>query len=240
VKVRNKFFAIAGTMALAAGLGLAASPVANAAAPPPIDVSNHKVTCNDVIGKVKFSVPLTLNGTTPNQITITIKSDDCSDTSDANVSLKGGTAKGILNATNNNCLGLQGLSTGTSGSVPIKWTTNTGTPKITPTASTFTINQTWGGTYNDGGQTSPAAASDSWGGQYGFFAIGSATSGLPVGAAQSYTLAPGLSGAFTGGDGGATTFFQGNTNQTTGALGVACLTTGLKGVTFGIGGFTLQ
>ena len=116
----------------------------------------------------------------------------------------------------------------------------TGTPKITPTASTFTINQTWGGTYNDGGQTSPAAASDSWGGQYGFFAIGSATSGLPVGAAQSYTLAPGLSGAFTGGDGGATTFFQGNTNQTTGALGVACLTTGLKGVTFGIGGFTLQ
>ena len=245
MRIRKKFLAVASTVALAAGLGaVVAAPVAHAAAPPPIDVSNDRVQCNDVIGKVKFSVPLTLNGTTPNQVTISIKSDDCTDLDNANVSLKGGASKGILNAANNNCLGLQGLSTGTSGSLGVKWSVNTGTPKITnggtPGASTFTISQTWGGTYNDGGQTSPAAASDSWGGEYGFFAIGGPTSGLPLGTTQSYTTNPSISGAFTGGDGGANSIFQGSTTQTTGALGVACLTVGIKGITFGIGGFTFK
>ena len=42
----------------------------------------------------------------------------------------GSACAAFLNAANNNCLGLQGLSTGTSGSLGVKWSVNTGTPKF--------------------------------------------------------------------------------------------------------------
>lgn len=265
MRIDRKMLAFASAVTLSVGLGAAVlAPAAHAAGPPPHDATNDSVTCNDLLGKIKFSVPLTLGGNTPNQITLTLKSDDCTDntvgpydpdTNPGGVSLKGVSSKGILNSTTNDCLGLQGLSTSTSGDVPMKWTTvakgadpdGPGPlpapvfPKLTNTASTIHITQTWGGTYNDGGSTSPAAASDSWGGQYGFFAFGTAASGLPHGSSQSFTSAPSVTGSFTGGNGGATSFFQGETTQTTGAIANECFSaTGIKGITFGIGGFTLK
>jgi hypothetical protein len=62
-----------------------------------------------------------------------------------------------------------------------------------------------------------------------------------MGATESFTSNPSMTGSFTGGNGGATSWFEGNTNQTAGALGTACFSAnGIKGVTFGIGGFTFQ
>jgi hypothetical protein len=249
----KRLFTGGAAVALAFGLtAITAGPAS--AALPKHDASNDAVTCNDLIGKIKFSVPLTLGGTSANQITLTVKSDDCTDTTagvyDAStnpggVSLKSGAGKGILNSTTNDCLGLQGLSTGVTGNVFISWATLPGTPALNNTApvsshSTFAITQDWGGTYNDGGQTSPTASSDSWGAEYGFFAIGGATSGLPKGATQSNTTNPTMTGAFTGGDSGHNSEFQGNTNQTTAAIGAECLAGAVKGITFGIGGFTFK
>jgi hypothetical protein len=265
MNIRKRSLAIATTAALA-GLSVIAVPAAHAAGPAKHDASNDKVTCNDVMGKIKFGIPLTVGGTTPNTITLTIKSDDCTDTTagiydpvgnPTGVSIKSAAAKGVLNSTNNDCFGLQGLSTGTSGAITASWAMNSATPALlsAPTATppvsnktTLNITQEWGGTFNDGGSTSPASASDSWGGTYGFFAIGSSTSGLPIGTVNSgtppdhqhYTTAPSITGAFTGGNGGATTMFQGVTQQSKGSLGVACLTTGIKGIDFGLGGFTFQ
>lgn len=250
MRIRSKVLATATTVALAMGVAAYAVPSAGAAALPKHDAANDKVTCNDIIGKIKFSVPLHLGGTTANQVTISIKSDDCLDTTaglydsttnPGGVSLKGASSKGILASSTNDCLGLQGLSTATSGDIALKWTTNSGTPGLLNAASTFHIGQDWGGTFNDGGQTSPATARDSWGAQYGWFAIGGATSGRPMGATEQFTTNPSMTGAFTGGNGGATSWFEGTTNQTAAALGTACFSTGgIKGVTFGIGGLTFQ
>src|SRR5262249_11157786 len=120
LKVRKKFLAIVGTVALAAGISAVAAPSAHAAGPPPHDASNDTVQCNDIIGKIKFSVPLTLGGTTANQVTLSVKSDDCSspsagvydpNTNPNGISIKSFASKGILNSATNDCLGLQGLST---------------------------------------------------------------------------------------------------------------------------------
>jgi hypothetical protein len=233
-------------------MGVAAYAVPSAgAALAKHDAANDAVDCNDLIGKIKFSVPLHLGGTTPNSITVTVKSDDCTDTTagvydpttnPGGVSLKQASGKGILSAPNNDCLSLaNSLSTATSGNVNIAWSTNTGTPGLLNSKSTFTISQDWAGTFNDGGQGSPASASDSWGGQFGWFAIGTAVSGRSFGAIEQPTTAPSMTGAFTGGDGGAKSWFNGTTNQTAAALGNACLgTAGIKGITFGIGGFTFK
>jgi hypothetical protein len=254
VRMRSKFLALTGSLAVVSAFAF--TPVASATAPVVVDVSNHSVTCNDIIGSIGFSTPLTLTGPTTgsNTITIKIKSDDCTDTTSTatcpsdcahTISLKGSSAAGTLTSTNgSNCVGLSGLGT-SSGDVAMKWTTNAKSAdglntlaKITPTASTFHITQSWGGEYNDGGSTSPSSASDSWGGIYGFFAVGAAGSGMPKGSSQSYTTAPTVTGAFTGGDSGHKSTFQGALNQSIGGFITAC-GKGLKKATFAIGGTTL-
>jgi hypothetical protein len=245
LSIKKRVVAISSALALATGLTVATATQAEAAAPP-VDVTNASVTCNDIIGKIKFSVPLTLAGGSPNQITLTVKSTDCIDNThgvyDANtnpggVSLKQFVAKGILNATDNGCLSLQGLSSGTSGTVTGTFATNAGTPKITstgalkPNQQTLTINQTYGGTYNDGGITTRASDSNGWGSTYGFFYIGPADAPLPD------TADPVVAGAYSNG-GGANLRFNGTTAQSTGTILTQCIGLGVKGIQFGIGGFT--
>jgi hypothetical protein len=217
---------------------------------PKVDVTNHSVTCNDIIGKIKFSTPLTLGGTTPNQVTVIAKSSDCVDntvgvydpeTNPEGVSLKGYTGKGFINTDNNDCLGLQGLSVGSSGTINGKFLKNRGTPALinqpdalgkTAGHSTLVINQTYGGTFNDGGVTTPAANSNGWGSQYGMFQIG-------ADANHGGTAAPGVQGAYSGGSGGVNSTLDATTAQSTGTLLKQCTTTGIKTIQFGIGGFTL-
>jgi hypothetical protein len=232
---------------MAAGFTLAAMPAAHAA---PIihNVDNNSVTCNEAIGKVKFGIPLVLGGTQPNTVSISIKSTDCVDntagvydatTNPSGNALKGMSSKGVLNSTNNDCLGLQGLSTGTTGPIELKWTTVAGTPKLNNAKSTFTVSQTWAGTFNDGGVTSDNLDSDHWGAQYGYFAVGGATSGRPLGTGESYTSNPSVSGAYRGPSGdGHNTQFAGVTQQSIATAAAACFSGGVKGITFAIGGLT--
>jgi len=250
VRISKRALAIASSLALVSSVAVAAFETSAGAALAKHDASNDKVTCNDTVGKIAFTTALHLGGTSANTVTIAIKSGDCTDTTagiynkttnPTGVSLKSVADSGKLFSSNNDCLGLSGLSVSTSGNVIGTWATNTGTPALLNTKSTLTINQTWGGTFNDGGQTSPASDSDSWGGTYGFFAFGSATSGNTIGAAQSNTTAPSVAGSFTGGDSGHKSFFNAATSQSTGELGALCFSTaGIKSIVFGIGGFTLQ
>jgi hypothetical protein len=249
LKARKKFLAIVSTVALAAGISMIAAPVAHAAPVPPTNNANDTVECNDIIGKIKFAVPLVLGGTTPNQVTISIKSTDCTSTglglydigtNPGGIAIKSMSAKGVLASANNDCLGLQGLSSGVSGDVTMKWSMKPQTPKVTNTSSTMTISESWGGEFNDGGVTSPATASGPWAHHNAWFAVGGTGSGRPLGSAESLTAAPAVTGGFTGGDGGATTLFMGASVESTGTLFNACLGTGLKGMTFSVGYINLK
>jgi hypothetical protein len=239
VRLKSKLIAALGAGVLAAAFF--AVP-ASAAAPPPIDVSNHSVECDSLVGTIKFATALIPGGTSANSITIKATLDGCDDQDDAandntdTVSIAPSKLSGILSSNTNDCQGLIGLSTGTSGSTTISWKTNAkqlGTglpyPKIFDSghiagkaASVVTVNQTFGGTYVADGTTS-------WGGSgYGMFQIG-------ADAAHGNTAAPTVTGAFTGGNAGADTTFDGTTGQSSAALAVACFGKGIKLINFGIG-----
>jgi hypothetical protein len=181
------------------------------------------VTCNSIVGTIKFATPLSNAGspTGSNQINLKVTVDGCTDTSNANV--KVGASKLSGNITTNNgtqCVGLFGPSA-VNASTTIKWKAQSGTPKLVmsgnvPAVSTLTIIQTVGGTYN----------SDTWGGTYGAFSV---TAGHA-----------GVSGAFTGGNAGATSTLTATTGQDVGAVGNACAGKGIKALNFGIGGLKLS
>jgi hypothetical protein len=251
VKLNKRAFAAASSLALVGGIAFGVmQTTANAVALPKHDATNDAVTCNDTIGSIKFSTHLHLGGTTPNTITLAVKSADCTDTTagiynkttnPTGVSIKSVSDSGHLTSSTNDCLGLSGLSTSTSGSIPGTWAMNPATPALTNTHSTLTVTQTWGGTFNDGGVTSPSSDSDSWGAEYGFFSIGAAGSGNAIGSGQSNTSAPTVVGSFTGGDSGHKTTFDAATAQSEGDLATQCFSaTGIAGITFSIGGFTLK
>jgi hypothetical protein len=227
-----------GVMALA---GLAFPIPASAVPPPAIDVSQHRVTCDSLVGTIKFATPLVPGGTSANTITIKATLDGCDDLDDVateaanTVSLKASKLKGDLNSTTNDCQGLVGLSTGTTGSTAISWKTNpkelgTGLqyPKIydslsgvgppwKPT-SNISVTQTFGATY-----------SATWGASYGMFQIG-------ADAAHGNTTPPVVTGAFRGpSNNGAGTTFDGTTGQSSTALALACFAKGIKLINFGIG-----
>lgn len=167
-RVKTKLVAGASALTLVGGLAVVVAAPASAALAK-VDVSSHSVTCNDVLGKIKFSVPLHLGGTTANQVTIIIKSLDCvdntvgvydADTNPGGVSLKSVAQKGVLNSSTNDCLGLSGYSTSTSGSIVGSWATNPATPGLLAPSnkSTITVTQTFGGTTN----ITPGAFSPTW------------------------------------------------------------------------------
>jgi hypothetical protein len=223
VTLGKKLAALASAATLLTGLGVVATTAARASAPPPINVTNDKVTCNSVVGTIKFATPLSNAGspTGSNQINIKVTLDGCTDTTNANAKIGASKLKGTISTNNGTqCVGLFGPSN-VSASTTVKWKAQSGTPKLVmtgnvPAASTVTINQTAGSTYN----------SDTWGATYGAFAV---TAGHA-----------GVSGAFTGGNGGATSTFTATTGQDVGALGNACAGKGLKSLNFGIGGITLS
>lgn len=217
MQFKSKMVAVAGVITTAVAMSMAPAT----AATPVVDVSNHHVVCDGVTGSMKFSVPLTLGGTSANQISIKLVADGCSDTDDGSLVLAPAKIAGTLNSNTSDCAGLVGLSTGTTGSVTASWkTAKTSPAKITPTSSTETITQNFGGTF-----------SNPWGvgGGYGLFQIGTAYG----------TAAPSVTGAFTGGDGGASSEFAGTTGQSTSGILSQCISGGLKAITFGIGYTTL-
>lgn len=233
MKRHTKSLAAVSAVALLGLLGAGTLDRADAAPPPPIDVTNHRVVCDTLVGKLKFSAPLVIGGTTPNTISISATLDGCVDQTDSNVQLKATKLKGTLSSNTNDCLSLVG-PTSVTGTVQVKWKTVAGAPKIDdddPTVagavSDITVSQANGATY---------AAPSSWGNGaasgYGLFQIG-------ADAAHGNTIPPSVDHAFQGTDGGLTSTFDGTTGESVNAIFAKCLSTGVKQLNFGIGALYL-
>jgi hypothetical protein len=235
MNLRTRLLAVASAAAIFAGLGLSGAVPAGAAHAHPLatfNVANDKVTCNTLTGTITFATALTSSGPTTGANTITVKGAvaGCTDTSNSSIGMFTGTLATTISSTNgHNCTGLLGPSNIT-GSAQIVWKPATG-QTFTPTttvgssqkpASNISFRQVSGGTF-----TVPASESP-WSSTYGKFSIGSAYGTLPLATTVD----------FTGGDGGATGWFDGTTQQDLGDLLGLCGGKGIKTVTFGIGAVT--
>jgi len=193
-------------------------------------VGNDHATCNTLSGTIKFTSHLKNSGpTTGNQTTTaTLALAGCFDDDKSGVKMFKGTTKAVLHSTNGwNCAGLLG-PTNSNGTSDIIWVPAAGqafSPKITvgtvqKMASHVTFTQVAGGTF------SVPVANNPWNAAYGYFSIGAAYG----------TNALNVSGEFTGGDGGITSWFAGTTQQDVGYILTTCGTAGgIATLNFGIG-----
>ena len=219
MKIRTSLIAAASALALVAALAAPAG-----AATPPTNVANDTIDCHSIVGTLKFVPTLTSGGTMTGHTTVKAALTDCATTGLSNTgttatTIISGSAAGTITSSTNDCAGLSGLSTASSGNLITKWKTLSGAPKITPTASTLAVTQTNGTDFS----------TDSWNGDYGEFQIGTAYG----------TTAPTVTGAFTGGhtNRAATDATVGQT--ITGAAIQCLLLGGIKALNFGIGGSAL-
>jgi len=219
VKIRTSLLAAASALALVAGL---AAPAGAATA---TDVTNDTIDCHSIVGTIKFTPTLTNGGTTAGNAAVKAVTTDCTTTGNSNTgpgatTIVSGTAAGIIHTATNDCSGLLGLSTGSSGDLITKWKTLTGAPKITPAASTLSVTQTNGTSYS----------SDTWNGTYGEFQIGAAYG----------TTVPTVSGAFQGPINNHKAATDATTGQSVASSTIQCLLLGgIKILNFGIGGSAL-
>jgi hypothetical protein len=213
---------VAGALVIAGGIVATAVPAS--AAPTAVDVTHDTVTCNTVVGTIKFATGLMLTGATTGANQVNVKATLAGCTDNTNSSVHVAPTKLSVNLTSNggnSCLSLSGPSAEMATST-IKWKASDPTVEKltmsdlhTPAATTDNINATTGGTYN----------SDTWGATYGDFSVS--------GAQQVVT------GSFVGTDAGASSTFQATTGQDIGAIVAECGGIhGLKAINFGIGGIT--
>lgn len=205
---------IVGTLA-ALPLGVLVHANSALAGPPPIDVSNAKITCTSVIGAAKLKPGLTFTGASPATIQVKGTVAGCTVTNAPSpVTITGGKFKGVLTSGSNNCGNLLGANA-VSGSITFSWKADSTTP-INLKTSTLTPGTLTGGTF------APAALSPA---TYGDFTVGAST----------------LTGAFTGADGGATVHAVLATSQSTDAETTLCNSTkGLSAINLGLGILELQ
>jgi hypothetical protein len=224
---------LVGAAAVALVGGTLAAAVPAGASTTNVDVSNASVACDTVTGTLKFSTPLTLSAATTGALTTTVKgavAGCTSSTVNGGGSVFSGTLTGTLTSSGGtNCTALLGLA-GDSGSLTIAWKAPKGykfgplqtVGAKTIAASVLSVSQVNGTEYAVTGQ-------GPWGSSYGQFQIG-----------QTYgTTHINVSGAnqdFTGGDTGHASWINGvfSLGSTDGFA--LCAGTGLKQVTFGIGG----
>ncbi len=203
--------AVLGTVAVVFG-GL--SMRADAAGPPPQDVSHYTINCDTLSkGVVQFKPSLIIGGTAPETTKVKGTLSGCTATPDGTnpaITVISGSVSGLLNSATNDCLSLLGPSSAT-GSITIKWKT---VQKIAQTATTITI----GAGNVSGGTATPFADSAT----YGQFNISGTTDAT--------------GSAFGGATGtGSGSFTKSITVQGISALGAACTppALGLKAVNLG-------
>ncbi len=210
-------------------LSLAVHPLSTSAALPIFENANESVHCDDFVGQVVFKTPLKRGGVTPGQAVWTATSNDCHDQNageydrfgnPAGVALKRAVVKGMFNYDSNDCNLLEAGGDGTflGGQLTVTWTTTPGTPALaqkTSTISYFKLGWNW----------------DYFGfGQFLHLTLGDGLEPTPA-----------VTGAFTGGDGGALSQINATISQSHGSLlsSAACSTTGISRINFGIGYFRL-
>ncbi len=191
------------------------------AAAPAIDVTNDHVTCNTINqGLIKISPAITSSGSSSHaKFLFSGKLGGCVDEDNSGVTFSESKSsfKGTINVDSNTCISF--FSSIEDGTFTVKWIAD---QKITPSSSTITldVDSLTAGTY-----TAP------WGAQYATFAIGDTdfAEGPP------HTPVT-VTGAFTGGDGGATSTFKLISQEWFDSIQQACFFGGaLKVINFGIG-----
>lgn len=220
--------AVAG-LALVPVVAWMGTSIGQAAAPPPINVANDHVTCAAVYGKATANPPLsnTVPAGTSVSITVNAKLDGCSDPDNSSVALTTSKLSGTLTtvADGTGCIGLLGPHN-YSGTLTASFKSAPGAAKVSPSSATITPRQINGNTF-----TVPFAVPNQP--SYGLFQFGADAGHGPT------TPAPGVSGAFTGGDGGTKSTLDVTTAQDILTFAGVCAGKGIKTITFGNGTLTL-
>lgn len=183
---------------------------------PKVDVSNDSITCNTVIASVKIAPPLSNSGSSSTATNIIVKGtvNGCTVSGPNAATITSGSFGGKLAGTGNTCTGLLGTAP-TPGTLTFKWKADASTPLL-QTSTVVNVASTTGGTHSenlDGGSQT-----------YGDFIVNST----------------GVTGAFTGGDNGASSHNESVTSQDIGALLAGCgAPAGLKSINIGMGTFTI-
>jgi hypothetical protein len=176
-----------------------------------LNANDYTVNCDTLLkGSVGFAPPLSLTGTaTSDQIKIKGTVTGCVATPSSGnpaVTVLSGSVSGLITGSSNNCTSLLGPSTAT-GTITIKWKT---VPALITASTVITV----GSGSISGGLSAPFADSA----QYGAFNI--------TGTTQT--------GAFSGTDGGASSFTHSLTVQGFNYLGAACQApAGMKAINLG-------
>ena len=239
MKLRTRLLGAACSMTMVAGLGVAVAAPAGAVTS--FAVGNDHVVCKTLSGTITFATALKISGPTTGANTITVKAAvaGCTDTDKPAVKVFSGTIASTLTTNGGSaCAGISGPSTSTSGNNTTTWTPAVG-QAFTPTflvgtaqkpQSFTTVTQTNGAQFVVAA-TQGTAAQGPWAGTtYGEFQLGT-----PFGLTAGTTT-----GDFTGGDAGATGWFEGTTQQDIGNIVNSCFSTaGLKTVSFGLGALAL-
>jgi len=192
-----------------------------AAAPPKVDVSNDSITCNSVVlASASLKPPLAFSGSA-SSVAIKVKGTlgGCVDNTNGAVIIDSGSFSGTLTGTSNNCTALLGTNPAT-GTLTFKWKANKATP-ILQTSSVVTVTTITGGLLAPGGAFGAA--------NYAQFSLGTS----------------GVTGAFTGGDAGATSSNTNVTSEDAGAFNTMCtngdgVKSGIKVLHIGLGTVTLS
>jgi len=227
---KRELLVTASVMAVVGGLvGVTASSV-GAAAPPPQNVTNDSVQCDQISGKITFAPPLQDGGTVAATAQVKLKVSDCTDDAVPSGVVSGATMIGTLALANNDCANLFSGLQSWAGSLAVNWKTAAGV-RLTTKQSSIALTQVNGAVFGSG---VPTGDTTTWSGEYGLVQLG-------TDANQGATAAPSVTGDFTGGDGGAGSTFDLATNETNNNLQTACgSTSGLKQITAGIGSLSLD
>ena len=212
---------------MTAGFTLMTAPASHAVVTTYAVGSDH-VTCNTLSGTITFATALKNSGPTTGANTITIKGKvaGCTDSDKPAVKMFAGTLASTVTTNNGSaCTGLLGPSNVT-GTARITWTPAVG-QAFTPTAgSPAKPVSDIGFSQISGGAFAVPAGENPWNAAYGQFKLGAAYGILPLSTTTD----------FTGGDGGATGWFNGTTQEDIGNILNSCgATAGLKTINFGIG-----
>jgi hypothetical protein len=193
---------------------------AQGAPPPKADVSNDSITCNSVTGGSASIKPALTFAGSAQPVTIKVKGTlgGCVDNTNGAVIIDKGSFSGTLTGNSNNCTSLLGTNPAT-GSLSFKWTANKATP-IAQTSSTQAVSTITGNLF------APAASDPAFGAAaYAEFSLGTGA----------------VTGAFTGGDAGATSSNVTVTQQDINTFTTLCTppAKGIKTLNFGIATITL-
>jgi hypothetical protein len=188
------------------------------AAAPPVDVSGEAIRCSTVTGTISISPPLAFGGTaTTVRMKIKGKLDGCEVVTNPSVLIDSGTFQGTLVLPSNECMALTS-SQPVTGSISYRWKANPETP-IVPTTSAQEVGRLTGSPFE------AALAAEGFG--------GASYLGLTLGTTS-------VSGAFTGGDAGATSSAVVVTSENSIFFVATCRTPGIRTLHLGIGSIALR